>query len=145
MDLGLALIAAGIKLDCPNIRDLKEKKKRPPHMRKIDWIPCDCGRCFFCKNGFTRGVQHKPRHQPKKPPPARLPLPPSQHPTDRQDLKSRGWCVLCLNHLTPAQKKLPAEEQRKCQGCIGLGCPECNGGKELLVCKHCWKTHNHTL
>jgi hypothetical protein len=28
-------------------------------MRKSDFIPCDCKKCFFCINNLTTGVQYK--------------------------------------------------------------------------------------
>jgi hypothetical protein len=47
MDLAHAIIECGISLDCPDLEDLRDRKKRPGYMRKQDWIPCNCNRCFF--------------------------------------------------------------------------------------------------
>eukprot|EP00557_Chaetoceros_sp_GSL56_P001663 CAMPEP_0176503360 /NCGR_PEP_ID=MMETSP0200_2-20121128/15318_1 /TAXON_ID=947934 /ORGANISM="Chaetoceros sp., Strain GSL56" /LENGTH=239 /DNA_ID=CAMNT_0017902639 /DNA_START=116 /DNA_END=832 /DNA_ORIENTATION=+ len=94
MDLGLALIEWGILLDCPNIADLKDKSKRPAYMRKTDFVPCACKQCFFCKNGFTRGVAHKPpaglprfRVKLDPPSPAKPPVPPNKHSRKRVNIK----------------------------------------------------------
>ena len=40
--------------------------KRPNWMRQGEFIPCDCGECFFCVNGHTTGIAHKSRKKQKK-------------------------------------------------------------------------------
>jgi len=93
LDLGLAIIEYGIRLDCPNIADLKDKSNRPAYMRKTNFIPCSCKKCFFCKIGFTQGVAHKPppgmprfRVKLDPPSPAKLPVEPQ---------KNADWCKVC--------------------------------------------------
>jgi hypothetical protein len=27
-------------------------------MRQTDWLPCECGKCFFCLNGLKNGIGH---------------------------------------------------------------------------------------
>ena len=61
MDLGHALIAKGIEMDCPHLADLKDKECRLGYMRKQDWVPCACKRCSVCLRGLTHGVAHKPK------------------------------------------------------------------------------------
>ena len=103
MDCGLALIERGILLDCPNIADLKDKSKRPTYMRKTDFVPCACKQCFFCKNGFTRGVAHKPppgmprfRVKLDPPSPEKPPVEPSKHSRQRVNVKKNAdWCKMC--------------------------------------------------
>ena len=157
LHLGHALISAGIKMDCPNPLDLKEKEKRPPYMRRTAFEPCHCNICFFCKNGLTRGVAHAqapgmPRfltseHLP--PSPAVPPPPPNQHNDKRVNLGKGGasWCVECKEKLTPAQRKLTAREQRR-QKLIKqsrYGCLQCNAGRGAAICTDCWPNYKHNL
>ena len=37
--------------------------ERPDWMRQIDWVPCDCGECYFCINDHTTGIAHKKKRQ----------------------------------------------------------------------------------
>ena len=157
MDLGHALIEAGIRMDCPNLEDLKDKDKRPAYMRKIDFEPCYCQECFFCQNGLTRGIAHAPppgmprfrtnSHLP--PSPQVPPPPPNQHPKKSKNLgkSHQMWCWVCKEKLSPAQQRLTQNEQRK-QKLINktrLGCLQCNGGKGVPVCKQCWPDYKHNL
>ena len=35
------------------------ESKNPCWMRKSDFVPCDCGMCYFCLNGSTDGIGQK--------------------------------------------------------------------------------------
>ena len=63
-------------------------------MRKTDFLPCACKKCFFCKHGFTRGVAHKPppgmprfRVKLDPPSPAKPPVAPNKHSRKRVNVK----------------------------------------------------------
>ena len=56
------LIEKGIRLDCPEMENLKDPKQRPGHMQKLDWVPCACEQCFFCEHGFAHGLSHKQKY-----------------------------------------------------------------------------------
>jgi hypothetical protein len=54
--LGYALMSYGLGMDWEEGFD---KDKKPPYVRKSQYVPCGCKRCFFCKNGKTHGINHK--------------------------------------------------------------------------------------
>ena len=58
--------------------------------------------------------------------------------------KTSQYCSVCYNK----EKKLNPETSSKdikknCKG-TRLGCPGCNNGKGVYVCKICWETYEHT-
>ena len=159
-DLGHALIECGIKLDLEKkgltVADLKDPKKRPAYMprREKEFCPCECGICFFCKNGLTRGLAHAQgpglpvfktnEHLP--PSPQVPPPPPSQHNKDRVHLgKTRpGYCVVCLKKAKAKYPDKTQDELRKMKGLIRQsmkGCLQCNNQRGIAICKDCWKNH----
>ena len=60
IDLGMALLNYAISISWDGV------SKRPNWMRQGEFIPCDCGECFFCINGHTTGIAHKSRKKQKK-------------------------------------------------------------------------------
>ena len=46
----MALLNYAISLDWDG------KSARPGWMRQKDFLPCDCNKCYFCKNGHTSGA-----------------------------------------------------------------------------------------
>jgi hypothetical protein len=49
----MALLNSAISLDWDG------KSARPGWMRQKDFLPCDCTKCYFCKNGHTSGACRK--------------------------------------------------------------------------------------
>ena len=35
------------------------ESKRPGWMRQSEFVPCDCGMCYFCLHVLTDGIGHK--------------------------------------------------------------------------------------
>ena len=57
--LGIALINKGIELDWEAPYEEETKPKWMPQTFKTGkYQPCDCGICFFCKNGKTNTIAH---------------------------------------------------------------------------------------
>ena len=56
IDAGLALMECGIRLDW---EDVSNESTKPEWMRQADCMPCNCGVCFFCKEGKTCGINHQ--------------------------------------------------------------------------------------
>jgi hypothetical protein len=80
MHLAHSLMEKGLLMDCPDVANFKKPKLRPRYIRKKDYHPCECQRCFFCKYRITYGVQHKKPKSPR----LRVLLPPGQS-------ESRGY------------------------------------------------------
>ena len=139
MDLGHALISKGIKMDCPNIADLDDPKKRPPYMRKKDWIPCSCNRCFFCVQGLTHGIAHKPKYGRRRVSTDTVII---DHPTMPEKLsKYTNYCRVCYHakrHQHP--NKTAHEIKSKLCNKTTKGYPSC--GYTFYVCKECWPEFN---
>jgi hypothetical protein len=60
IDLALALAEFALRYEWDGEISKSNLAGRPKWMRGTDIVPCDCGVCFFCKNGFTTGIAHKP-------------------------------------------------------------------------------------
>ena len=60
VDLEIGLMEFGIRYDWGDVND---PDKKPKWMRQMKSYPCDCKMCFFCKEGFTDGIYHKPQQQ----------------------------------------------------------------------------------
>ena len=58
IDLGLLLMEYGIRLDW---KDVSTRKNKPKWMRQTDLKPCNCLKCFFCKEEITNGIYHLKR------------------------------------------------------------------------------------
>ena len=139
IDLALTLIEEGIKLDWEAPFD---EEKKPKWMPK-NYVPCECGECFFCKNNKTTGIQHRPFNSryvtPRTTPPVCTLLPQqfgkNNNPT---------YCRKCMKRLyfheanTMTVRDLRAREDcRK----TTLGCPGC----QTNICSSCYSTYDHTI
>jgi hypothetical protein len=142
-------------MDCPNIADLKDKSRRPAFMRKTDFLPCACKKCFFCKNGFTRGVAHKqppgmPRFRVRVDPPSpeKPPAKPDKHSRKRINVKKdTDWCKVCTKSEQEAHPELTQNALRD-SGRIKRtrqGCLECCSGRGVPICKDCWPEYSHDM
>ena len=61
IDLGIALLNYGIGLDWDGIK----VSLKPHWMRQLEFVPCDCEKCFFCLKGLTTGIAHKKNERVK--------------------------------------------------------------------------------
>jgi hypothetical protein len=132
MDLTLEILEYAIKLDWENIED---EKTKPQWMRKMNRIPCSCGKCFFCKNGLTHGIDHRVGRMTPSTETARCPAHPkhmSEHPT---------YCRVCYQDLRTQHPEWSANQiKSKCHQTQD-GCIVCR----VHVCKWCWDDYEHDL
>jgi hypothetical protein len=130
MDLGLALISHGLGMDWEEGFD---EDKKPPHVRKASYVPCGCGRCFFCKNGETQGVDHKRVGHSFK----QAPKETENCSEERTSLVKRGRpCKSCHRKIREKEgESIGCKEITKKCHCSMMGCAVC----EVLVCKECWR------
>jgi hypothetical protein len=154
LDLAHSLMEKGLLMDCPDAANFKKPKLRRSYSRKQDYHQFESDKCFFCKYSSTYGVQHSrkaglrwsvpPRNAPVSPwVPA---TPPSQHPT-KIGAAARGYCAVCQRET---KRMRVSERQQICKlpnwcNSDRLGCPMCNDGKGVSVCKGCWTTYRHNL
>jgi hypothetical protein len=54
IDLGIAIINYALNKAWPNAEG-----PPPAWIRQLEFLPCDCGVCFFCDHGLTSGIVHK--------------------------------------------------------------------------------------
>ncbi len=60
IDLALSIMNYGIGLQWDG-----ESATRPNFMWQREFVPCDCGKCFFCLKGITIGIAH-PRQREQR-------------------------------------------------------------------------------
>jgi hypothetical protein len=130
MDLANELISRGIGMDWTDIGD---KSKKPVYMRKQDYIPCTCKACFFCKNGFTHGIDHQNKGRRSR-------SEPTEHPIKRGRVtdSNRRCQVCCKNQRTLNPTLATSAWQKLCKKTI-LGCTTC----KVNVCAGCWNGYEH--
>ena len=133
MDLGIALMNAGISRDWKDPKTNNKPSDRPSYVRKQDWIPCDCKQCFFCLNNLTCGVTHPNRgikRQPKST--ERQPC------TPRMKLgKTARYCEICVSEQTSANPNMTVRAARKLCKATTMGCLTC----QSYVCEKHWPKH----
>jgi len=140
IDLALEIAAYAIQLDWEG--DLDNEDGKPAWMRQRRLVPCGCGLCFFCKRGWTNGIDHKTE---TKPPPAKQV--PEQCSLQRMNIRTNPQhCVVCYRHLSDNYNgQLKGTERfsylRSQCGQSRMGCPTC----DTVVCSFHWLcgfTHN---
>jgi hypothetical protein len=126
IDLAMALLNYAISLDWDG------KSARPGWMRQKDFLPCDCTKCYFCKNGHTSGACRKrdreytvafkcgKRQRTKKCTEERVTI-----------ASYSDYCRLCYKKKP---KDMPATQKRKESKRSSKGCGSC----QVLVCEECW-------
>ena len=134
IDLAIAVMEYGIRLDW---KEPFSDADRPGWMRRKQFVPCECKRCFFCKMGKTNGIDHKPKSR-KETKRKRNEILCTK---DRIDL-GKG-CTYCRPCYTARQIDKTLQEtygvrRMKCSS-TRLGCKGC----DEHVCKQCWKTYKH--
>ena len=132
IDLALSLMNYGIGLQWDG-----ESAERPNFMRQDPFVPCDCGKCFFCLNGITNGIAHPPKKKAK----VTVEYKCGAHVTTNKctdvrvslGLESGQYCRMCYRKQLTT--KLLAKERKKTCRTSAMGCSIC---KEP-ICKECWK------
>ena len=133
MDLGLALMNAGISRDWKDPKTNNKVSDRLLYVRKHDWIPCDCKRCFFCLNKMTCGVAHPNRGIKKQPKSHERPA-----CSPRMKLsKTTQCCEICVAEKASENPNLGQREVRKLRKTTYMGCLTCRS----YVCGQHWSKH----
>ena len=131
VDLGIEILNYAIGKEWT---DLNEPP--PQWMRQTDWLPCECGKCFFCLNGLTNGIGHRKKrtrtifvqHDNSR-------TMTTDCTTKRVGLK-RGsqHCRMCYrkqcNGTEEERARSKLEKQKACNSST-MGCPSC----DELICK----------
>jgi hypothetical protein len=137
MDLGLALISHhGLGMDW---KEGFHEEDKPKYVQRLKYIPCGCGRCSFCQNGKTHGVDHKPIEAKKKCHHKRVGQSPIKEkkkcPEQRSSLVKKSiYCKSCYWKLKEENKTWSSGEIKKNCKYSKMGCSVC----EVVVCKQCW-------
>ena len=141
IDLGMDVFNRAIKLA---FEELKEGKSRPDFIRQRDFVPCDCEKCYFCKNNYTNGIAHADRmiveygdsSSGKR----------KRNVTDcdaeRETIErlSKGQkCIVCMNALKISHPQLNYDGRRKLAKTSTKGCRLC----DQPVCEACWAKYEH--
>ena len=132
IDLALSLMNYGIGLQWDG-----ESAERPNFMRQDPFVPCDCGKCFFCLKGITNGIAHPPEKKAKVTVEykcgARVTTNKCTNERVSLGLASGSYCRMCYRKQLTTE--LLANERKKRCRTSQMGCPIC---KEP-ICKECWK------
>ena len=129
IDLGLLLMEYGIRLDW---KDVSTRKNKPKWMRQTDLKPCNCRKCFFCKEEITNGIYHLKRtYYTKK----EKECSGVREPFERSSHCCVCWRTRAITHPSESsyQRRLSMSKYPK------MGCVNCNE----RVCKECWPTYDH--
>ena len=134
IDLGILLLNYAIELD------MKDSNKKPKWMRQTPPIPCDCKKCYFCKNGITTGIAHPAKKAKVEIVTANnVRVKTSKCINERVRLAvGSNYCRMCYRSQFGAMKpdgskKTSDEKKRDCNR-SAMGCKIC---KEP-ICKDCW-------
>jgi hypothetical protein len=115
----------------------KRPPERPNFMRQDPFVPCDCGKCFFCLNGITTGIAHPPTKKAKVTVEYKCGTRVTTNKcTDVRvslGLSSGKYCRMCYRKQLTTELSAKDRQQR-CRT-SRMGCPIC---KEP-ICKECWK------
>ena len=131
--LGIALINKGIEMDWKAPYNAEDKPAwMPKTIKNGKYHPCDCGICFFCKNGKTSTIAHgKVTSQPRV-----------KKCSGKYDYVKRNYCVVCMEEAKEKYPDSPVKDLRKASILKQSlkGCKMCR----VAVCKEHWKTFSHT-
>ena len=137
MDLGMALINYGLEKDWP---EPHSEKTKPKYVRKQNYIPCGCQKCFFCIKGKTHGIDHL-RKGKKRATSFRLK---QDCVKERICIGKPQYCSVCYQREKTINPNITSTIARKKCKQTRLGCPGCNEGKGVFVCQDCWPAYEHT-
>ena len=136
MDLGYDLIRCGLDMDWLAPYDEEHK---PTYIQKQNYIPCACKNCFFCIHGKTHGVDHMRKGQKR---PTSYKTKPSCV-SRREKIGNTHTCGVCYKRERAANPDMGVAALKKRCNNSRLGCPGCNGGKGMYVCKEFWENYEH--
>ena len=136
MDLGLELISCGLGMDWKSPFD---EGNKPGYVRKQNYIPCGCNICFFCRNGKTHGIDHMSKGQKR----ATSFKVKNKCVEERTNIGKTHTCNVCYKKMKAANPSMKASELKRVCKSSRLGCPGCNGGKGVFICKECWVGYEH--
>ena len=101
---------------------------------KMNYIPCECKVCFFCKVGMTSGITHKPsKGEPKVKHVIRC--------SGERGKMKQGYCKPCYRKQHQSYSTESAGASKKHCKYPSCGCITC---KEH-VCNDCWDGYNHKI
>jgi hypothetical protein len=108
---------------------------RPNFMRQAAFVPCDCGKCFFCLNDITTGIVHPPSKRAKVTVEYACGtwVKTNKCTSDRVSLgmTSGSYCRMCYRKQVSTE--LTAMRKKRCNT-SAMGCAIC----QEPVCKECW-------
>ncbi len=126
--LGLELINFVIEYDWKNIED-----ERPKWMRQGNFLPCNCGKCFFCLKGITNGMHHKPQRKVIIHHSDKSKTKTSKCTEQAIKIRDRNFdCKMCYRKY--AGVDMTRDEKKAKQKTSRFGCPSC----DEPICKSCW-------
>jgi hypothetical protein len=132
IDLGIALMNYGISTEWKDTTEVRPKFMR----QQAAFVPCNCGKCFFCLNGIANGIVCRPSKRAK----VAVEYACGTHvrtnncTSDRISLgmKSGSYCRMCYRKQVTIA--LVANERRKRFRTSAMGCAIC----QEPICKECW-------
>ena len=145
VDLGMLMMEFGIRYDW---NDVSNPNLKPKWMRQKSFLPCVCGICFFCKEGYTNGMCHKVKSRGRKRKCVTKKSKEMQQCSGkRETFGSSYYCGSCYrkhkqlhpDHCTERTKELIMVKFGVRGGKPQMGCLNCNE----RVCKGCWPTYDH--
>ena len=118
--------------------------QRPMWMRRSEFVPCDCEKCFFCLHNLTTGIDHKrkkvtiqyacgSRRQTKKCTTERVLL----KKKNGEDMKWKTYCYMCLRNQPKDDGYTAKERQKRCNKSM-WGCAQC----QEPICDVCWPKYD---
>ena len=132
--------------------DEHDIRNRPAWMRQKPLQPCNCGHCFFCKQGMTDGTCHARGEKRKKKDTSGTKRKIVNECTGlRERFDETSCCGMCYRYLGKSNPELRTEEKKNMVrlkmmpgkpehgGQPRNGCLNCNE----RVCKMCWPTYDH--
>ena len=139
VDLAMSLINYAIE------REWDGKSERPCWMRQKEFVPCNCGECYFCIHGHTTGIQHREKRQKVKVVHVKSGTIAQADKCSNEmyiDLgKGSSYCRQCMRGLKAATDtngvKLDKVAKRRLCTYSSKGCPQ--PGCREPICDDCWK------
>eukprot|EP00956_Cyclotella_meneghiniana_P022924 scaffold43919_cov42-Cyclotella_meneghiniana.AAC.1 len=124
-------------------KDIRMEGVRPRWMRRSEFVPCDCEKCFFCLNNLTTGIDHKrkkvtiqyacgSRRRTKKCTTERVLL----KKKNGEDMKWKTYCKMCLRNQPKNDGYTAKERQKRCNKSM-WGCAQ-----QEPICDVCWPKYD---
>ena len=133
IDLALSIMNYGIGLQWDG-----DSATRPNFLQQTAFVPCNCGKCFFCLNGITTGIAHPPSKRAKVTVEYACGTRVKTNKCTRDwvnlGLKSGEYCRMCYQKQVSTELVKAKGRKQRCRT-SRLGCAIC---KEP-ICMECWK------